>query len=121
PFFSESFDNVVPPALPAGWTSSNPTGAGAWVTTTNLPDTPPNDAFVNDQNGISDKALDTPTIAITSPFARLSFRNNYDTQADAGGFWDGGVLEVSINGGAFNDILAAGGKFVTGGYHATIN
>ncbi|MEY2505669.1 MAG: trimeric autotransporter adhesin, partial [Verrucomicrobiota bacterium] len=121
PFFSESFDNVVPPALPAGWTTSNPGGAGAWVTTTNLPDTVPNDAFVGDQNGISDKRLDSPSIAITSPSARLSFRNNYDTQADAGGFWDGGVLEVSINGGAFNDILAVGGSFVSGGYNATIN
>jgi hypothetical protein len=48
--------------------------------------------------------------------AQLRFRNNYTLQ-DA---FDGGVLEVSIDGGAFTDILAAGGTFVTGGYTHTI-
>jgi hypothetical protein len=47
---------------------------------------------------------------------QLSFRNNYNTE---GGF-DGGVLEISINGGPFTDILAAGGSFETGGYNGSI-
>src|SRR6185369_1053891 len=33
---------------------------------------------------------------------------------------DGGVLEISINGGAFTDIVTAGGSFVTGGYTGAI-
>jgi len=31
------------------------------------------------------------------------------------------VLEISINGGAYQDILAAGGSFAAGGYNATIS
>ena len=31
------------------------------------------------------------------------------------------MLEISIGGGAFQDILAAGGSFVTGGYNVTIS
>ena len=124
--FAENFDGVVPPALPAGWSSTLVVGdPPAWVTSTTTPDTSPNDAFVNDQDGISDKILDSPGIAITTTTAQLSFRNNYNTEHDpppAEVFWDGGVLEVSTNGGAtYSDIIAAGGVFVTGGYTGEIN
>jgi hypothetical protein len=46
----------------------------------------------------------------------MTFKTNYNTEA---GF-DGGVLELSVNGGAFQDILAAGGGFAAGGYNGTI-
>ena len=47
--FSENFDGVTAPALPAGWVASNAAGvAPLWVTTTTTPDTAPNDAFVDD-------------------------------------------------------------------------
>lgn len=46
----------------------------------------------------------------------MALKTSYNTEA---GF-DGGVLEVSVNGGAFQDILAAGGSFATGGYNGTI-
>jgi len=36
-------------------------------------------------------------------------------------FYDGGVLEVSTNGTTWQDVLAAGGAFVEGGYTGTIN
>jgi hypothetical protein len=35
--------------------------------------------------------------------------------------YDGGVLEIKIGSGAFTDILAAGGSFVTNGYNGTIS
>jgi hypothetical protein len=97
-----------------------------WVTSTTTPDTAPNDAFIPDQDGVSDKVLITPDIFITSASAVLSFRNNFDTEFSDGVYWDGGVLEVSspnINGGAFTDILdpAVGGNFVSGGYTGTID
>jgi hypothetical protein len=34
--------------------------------------------------------------------------------------FDGGVLEISINNGAFTDIVAAGGSFVLNGYDGVI-
>jgi len=97
-----------------------------WVTSTTTPDTAPNDAFIPDQDSISDKVLITPDIFITSASGVLSFRNNFDTEFSDGVYWDGGVLEVSspnINGGAFTDILdpAVGGSFVSGGYTGRID
>jgi hypothetical protein len=121
--FSENFDGVIAPALPAGWVATNGQGQGPlWVTSTASPDTVPNDAFVDDQPTISDKFLDTPSVAITSVIAQVTFRNNYNTEST----FDGGVLEVSssnINNGIFTDITdpAVGGSFDSGGYNATIS
>src|SRR4029077_6484532 len=81
-------------------------------------DSPPNAAWVNDPAMISDKHLDSPPIAIDSlTNAILTFRNNYAVQ----NAFDGGVLEISIDGGAFQDILAAGGSFLQGSYNGTIS
>ena len=106
---TENFDAVTAPALPAGWAASNPDpGDGTlFVTTTTTPDSAPNSAFIPDQDGISDKVLDSRLITINSAAAQVSFRNNFDTEFSDGTFWDGGVLEVSspnINGGAFTDV-----------------
>jgi hypothetical protein len=122
--FSENFDGVTPPALPAGWTATNvidPDGI-LWVTSNDgdpfpSADSLPNAAFVNDPDAISDKRLDSPSIPIQSDSAQLTFRQNLDLES---GF-DGGVLEISIGGGAFQDILDAGGSFVVGGYTHTIS
>jgi pimeloyl-ACP methyl ester carboxylesterase len=128
--FTQNFDGVTAPALPAGWVATLVTGdPPTWETSTTTPDSVPNDAFVPDQDGVSDKTLDSPGIAITTTTAQLSFRNNYNTEHDPPPnevFWDGGVLEVSspnINGGAFTDITnpAVGGSFVTGGYTGIID
>ena len=51
----------------------------------------------------------------------LRFRNFHNLEASSTVGYDGGVLEISISGGAFQDILAAGGNFVTGGYNRTIS
>ena len=66
---------------------------------------------------VSDKRLDSPRIPITSSIAQVTFRNNYNLEASPPSFFDGGVLEISIGGGAFTDIIGAGGSFVAGGYN----
>ena len=115
--FSENFDGVAAPALPAGW-SSSVSGAGtAWATSATQQDTLPNAAFAADPGFITDNQLTTPPIPISSPDARLSFRHSYDTEAG----YDGGVLEISINGGGFVDILSTGDAFITNGYNGTIS
>jgi hypothetical protein len=115
---TEFFDSVTPPALPVGWSSMT------WVTSnsgvpTPPADTLPNAAFVDDPATITDKQLFSPsiTLACDQGGVGISFRNNFNFQD---GF-DGGVLEVSYDGGAFQDVLAAGGTFVRGGYNGTIN
>ena len=121
----ENFDNVTPPALPPGWIAGNvidPDGIFWQTSNSGFPmppaDSPPNAAWVNDPAMISDKHLDSPPIAIDSlENAILTFRNNYALE----NAFDGGVLEISIDGGAFQDILTAGGSFLQGGYNGTIS
>jgi hypothetical protein len=124
--FSENFDGVTAPALPSGWTTAR-SGAGAnpplWVTNTTTPDTPPNAAFGAGSTTPGESSLTSPATLIptaplngTNPGVRLTFRNSFNTEA---GF-DGGVLEISINGGPFQDVIAAGGTFLEGGYNGAI-
>ena len=124
--FSENFDAVTAPALPLGWsaiTTTDCANSDPWATssagTPSPPaDTPPNAAFVNDPNCISDERLHSFPIPIVGTAATLTFRQNHNMENS----FDGGVLEVSTDGGAtFQDILAAGGTFATGGYNGTIS
>jgi hypothetical protein len=122
--FSENFDGVAAPALPAGWTATNATGpAPLWETSSSGVLTPfavslPNSIFVDDPSVVSDKQIVTPIITIPpTGGAQISFQRNNNLETN----WDGGVLEISINGGPYQDIIAAGGSFVTGGYNATLN
>jgi len=76
-------------------------------------------AFVNDPSAMSDKRVDSPSISLdpNSVLLEITFRNNFDLQD---GF-DGGVLEISIDGGeTFQDILTFG-TFITGGYNGTVS
>ena len=91
-----------------------------WITSVTSPESAPNDAFVPDQDGISDKVLDRMNVSVGAN-AVMSFRNNFNTEFSDGIYWDGYVLEVStpsISGGEFLDITDShvGGSFVSGGY-----
>ncbi len=118
---AENFDSVTAPALPAGWSSTVAGGAASpWATSTTSSDTAPNNAFVSGPDTVHDIRLESPSIAINTSSARLTFRNNYNLEAGTTGAFDGGALEIAIGSAAFTDILAAGGSFVTGGYNRTI-
>lgn len=132
--FSEDFEGVELPHLPQGWVSTfangpadcTPSGTCAFGThwqpgqSFEVSDTPFTFVFHDDPACVTDSTLDTTTIPITDSGAQLTFRNYYNTEAG----YDGGVLEISspnISGGAFTDILAAGGSFVSGGYNQAIS
>ncbi|HEX7602244.1 MAG TPA: hypothetical protein VF316_11590, partial [Polyangiaceae bacterium] len=116
---SENFDGVTAPALPSGWTTAVLLGAGVnpWSTSTALADTAPNGAFCAEAIKPADVVLDSPVFTVGSATANLTFKHNYALETS----YDGGVLEISINGGAFNDILTAGGSFLSNGYNYTIS
>ncbi len=116
----ENFDAVAAPVLPVGWTAvTNVSGGGTtpWVTSTSSSFSASNAVFTNNATDISDEWLNSAPYTINSTSATLTFRNRFDLET---GF-DGMVLEISIGGGAFTDILAAGGSFVAGGYTGTIS
>ncbi len=72
---------------------------------------------MSNPTNISDSLLTSPAFNVNQGNRRIQFRNNFNLES---GF-DGGVLEISINGGAFADLLAAGGTFISGGYTSTID
>ena len=115
--FVENFDGSS--TLPSGWTT---TGSPSWVVTNSIRDSVPNSAFAAGTSNVQVITLVSPTIAIPSgPTSQLSFRNNYNTEATGSTAYDAGVLEIKIGAGAFQDILSAGGSFVTGGYNKTVS
>jgi uncharacterized repeat protein (TIGR01451 family) len=121
---TQNFDTVTAPAIPAGWATSVYSNATLWVTSAAARNTAPNAAFAAeaDQPGVTE--LLSPTVAVTTPAALLSFRNYYNTEVDpliTNRAYDGGVLEIQIGNGSFTDILAAGGTFLAGGYTRAID
>ena len=94
--FSENFDGVTPPALPAGWVATNAVDPDMifWQSSnsgvpTPVADSTPNAAWVNDPAVVSDKRLDSPSIAITSSNTQMTFRQNYAFEGTTT-FFDGG-------------------------------
>ena len=115
--FTENFDGATPPAFPAGWTATSVRSGIVFVNSTLNPDTAPNSAFAADPTTVGGGTdLTSPSIPITAAASTVSFRNRFDSEAG----WDGGVLEISIAGGAFQDIITAGGSFVQNGYNGSL-
>ena len=128
---AQSFDNVAPPILPPDWLATNVLGPPPlWVTSNSgLPmppaDTPPNAAFVDDPGVVSDKRLDSLHFPVSGTSVHLLFEHNFNLEAsdvDPNVGFDGGVLEMSFDGGnTFQDILTVGGSFIMGGYNRIIS
>ncbi|HUR96571.1 MAG TPA: M36 family metallopeptidase [Pyrinomonadaceae bacterium] len=125
---TQNFDGVTAPALPAGWTVGASYAPMTFAATTNSADTAPNSIFGADlpdcvgtttqcptTNG-GDTTLTSPAMPITAQASTLSFRHRYNTEAG----WDGGVLEISIGGGGFVDVVSAGGAFISNGYNGSM-
>ncbi len=117
----ETFDEVTAPALPSGWINTHTGGGSDWFTVATGASSFPNAAFTDDPPTVSDKSLTTPGF-IVGANAQLRFRHKFDLDASSplsGPTFDGVVLEISIAGvagGQFQDIFAAGGRFVSGAY-----
>lgn len=115
--FAENFDGVAAPARPAGWTTTFSGGGSAVGTSTAFPDTAPNTTFFPEPRSVGLSELVSPTITLPTGVSKLTFRNLFNTEPT----YDGMVLEISINGAEFQDILGAGGTFTSGGYNSTIS
>jgi hypothetical protein len=111
--FSENFDEASPPSLPSGWSSSTTAkDLTGWSTESGISDSGANAVYCPDNATVGEALLISPGILITNASSQLSFRQSFNLEDT----YDGGVLQISIAGGGFTDILSAGGSFVTGGY-----
>src|SRR5206468_6577520 len=91
-----------------------------WTRVSTSSDTPPSSAFGFDGAVVADEVLVSPPIAISSPAAKLTFRNRWTFEGTTTCF-DGGALDIKIGAGAFTDIVTAGGSFTSGGYTGTVS
>ena len=115
-----NFDDVVAPARPAGWITTT-AGAGiAWSTQGDIADTAPNAAYAPTTTASGEASLAmsaVPWVLVPADGGELHFRQRFNTEAGH----DGGVLEIAIDSGAFEDILAAGGQFISGAYNGELD
>lgn len=114
--FGWTFDGVAAPALPSGWTTAQAGAGVAWTTRADGADTAPNAAYAPAPVASGEAVLTGPVVTVPAAGAELQFRQRFATEAGI----DGGVLEIAVDGGAFEDILAAGGRFAAGGYTAEL-
>lgn len=115
--YTQNFDSVTAPAFPAGWTAVSVSSGPSFVTATANSESAPNSAYALEPATVGGGThLTSPSLPVTAQAALLTFSHRYDTEAG----WDGGVLEISIAGGAFQDILSAGGAFVQNGYDGAL-
>ncbi len=121
PGYSQNFDGVSVPALPNGWTASAPnpnTGSSTpWQTVADGSNSSPNAVFAPDVDNVYLAQLESPAIPIAASAAKLKFKINYNTESG----WDGTTLDFKIGAGAYQDITAAGGIFIKGGYSNLIS
>ena len=125
----ESFDRTSMGGLPIRWTRSAFTSTGipdlprSWTLSNAFSTTFTKSVFSPPaiQPGINE--LVSPVLNITSSEARLTFQNRYDLETTflRNRLFDGSVLEISYDGGAWQDILAVGGIFESGGYDGTLD
>lgn len=115
--FSQNFDGVAAPALPAGWSALvNPQGSPVWRTVNTSTQSAPNAAFVNFAATTTLSFLQSPVIPVTSANAQLTFRHSYNSEFE----WDGAILQISLDGGTtYLDILDSGpgARFIEGGFN----
>ncbi len=87
-----------------------------WATTTSFFVSAPNSVATGSVPTIASTSLTSPVFAIGDAGGAVEFRNNFVFEAD----FDGGVLDISINGGPFADLVASGGAFISGGYNGDL-
>jgi uncharacterized repeat protein (TIGR01451 family) len=125
---AENFDSTTAPGLPNGWTAAATGSQANWITTGAAADTLPNAAFAQDAANPGLACLYSPVFPVISTNAQLTFRQNHNLEFSTTRsfgqsitrYFDGGVLDIAIGSGGFNDIISAGGSFVTGGYNGTL-
>jgi Carboxypeptidase regulatory-like domain/Putative Ig domain len=122
---SQSFDFVSVPNLPANWGSTAAGSLRPWVTSSvHTATTSGNAAFAASDPAAGRTEMYTPFFAVGSTGSQITFGNAFnleDSVDDLNLGYDGMVLEISVLGGPYQDIVAAGGGFVTGGYNKVVS
>jgi hypothetical protein len=100
--FSDNIENGT-----NGWTHSAASGTDSWAISTARSVSPTHSWFSNDPATVADQRLVSPTIALPGSLNGLNFQFQQFVDIENNGAaacYDGGVLEISVDGGAFTQI-----------------
>ncbi|MGY6631531.1 MAG: hypothetical protein ACXIUL_11035 [Wenzhouxiangella sp.] len=95
---TENFDGG---SLPAGWSTAGSSGAVTWVTSTAQTHSGSHSMFAQNIASVSDQRLATPSVSLPGDAVSLflNFQNWQSIESSASGCFDGGLLEISTDGG----------------------
>jgi uncharacterized repeat protein (TIGR01451 family) len=97
------------------WNVAHGSGTLDWTLTGTNPNSGSFGWFAADPVGVTDQYLILASPVVLNDFSTLRFWHEYDTEAG----WDGGVVEISTNGGAnWSDL---GSLMIQNGYNSTLN
>lgn len=127
--FKQNFDRGLSAQLPLRWTreafdlQGAPDNTRSWQVSNARATSVSKSAFAPDPHPAGQSSMTSPVFTVTTQSARLTFQNWYrlETTFLRNRLYDGSVLEIKIGNSAWQDILAAGGFFETGGYDGTID
>ncbi len=110
-------EQVTGATIPAGWTAT-PSSGNAWTVSTTQGNSPPNSFLAPNLAVVTDMSLANSTSytlnATASSYTTLSFWHRFNTEDG----WDGGVVEISTNGGAsWSDL---GSRMIIGKYNGSL-
>ena len=124
PLLDERFEDPGEASLPPDWSSTSSHSGSGWTRSDAELLAGNHSAFAETPPMLGTSSLISPPVNFGSRGGILRFRHHLDTEASLSnptvGF-DGGVLEVSRDGGPWNDIEVAGGVFVEGAYNRTLS
>jgi hypothetical protein len=110
------------PEFPAGWTTAITGEQEPWQKVLLENTTDDYAAFSPEPVHPGINELVSPVVHLNGSNVVLSFSNKFDLESTflRNLLYDGGVLEIKIGSGDFQDIVTAGGVFTAGGYNGPI-
>lgn len=128
--FFQNFDRGQQAQPPPRWTRSDvylnpdePIGERTWRVSTAHTVSGTKAVHAIDSHYLGLSELTSPVFTVTSTLGRLTFKNWYELETTflRNRLYDGAVLEIKIGSLDWQDIIAAGGAFESGGYDGTID
>jgi hypothetical protein len=117
PVFTDDMESGTP-----GWTHSAAVGTDTWAVITTRPNSPVNSWRGVDSTAISDQRLVSPTVVLPTTLSALNLQFQHWRNIEANGAtacYDAGILEVSLNGGAFTQVTNA--QIAVGDYTGAVS
>ncbi len=95
------FEDFADGEIPTGWSTEGSSGSVTWVASTDQAHTGDYSVFAENIASVTDQRLATPSVTLPGDANNLflNFQNWQHIESSSGSCWDGGILEISTDGG----------------------